>query len=87
MVDIYVTATDAGCAGMSATEPTVLVAGITPVNYIGGTAPYHYQVEVLDTTANLSHIITVNAADSLGNASSERLECDLREQEPDHRHS
>jgi len=71
VVDVYVDVTDDGCADL-VVPPTVAVAGISSVNYVGVTGDtYHYQITVLPTTANGSHTITVTAADSLGNSSSD----------------
>ena len=71
IVDIYVDVVDNGCAAL-VVPPTVTVAGIAPVTYIGVVGDtYQYEIEVLATTANGSHTITVDAADALGNASSD----------------
>jgi len=68
IVDIYVAASDAGCAGM--TQPVVVVDGITPTAFAGvAGGVYHYTVVVLASTANGAHTITVTAADGLGNTS------------------
>jgi hypothetical protein len=68
-VDIYVTATDAGCAGFDQTNLSVSVAGITPVTYVDKAGDvYHFQATVVAATANGSHAITVGAQDALGNA-------------------
>jgi nitrous oxidase accessory protein NosD len=67
VVDIHVTATDAGCADM--TRPTVAVAGIGDAAYVDESGDtWHYQVTVTTATAAGSHTITVTAADSLGNS-------------------
>jgi len=67
VVDIYATATDAGCAGM--TQPTVAVAGIGDAAYVDESGDtWHYQVTVTTATAAGSHAITVTAADTLGNS-------------------
>ena len=71
VVDIFVDVVDPGCATL-VVPPTVEVAGITPVDYVGVVGDtYHYQVTVLPTTGNGSHTITVSAQDSLGNSSSD----------------
>jgi hypothetical protein len=71
VVDVYVDVTDDGCADL-VVPPTVEIAGIAPVSYMGMAGDtYHYQVTVLATTANGSHAITVTAADTLGNSSSD----------------
>ena len=71
VVDIYVDVVDAGCAAL-VVPPTVTVDGIAPVSYIGVVGDtYQYQVTVVSTTANGAHLITVDAEDALGNASSD----------------
>jgi hypothetical protein len=70
IVDIYVDVVDSGCSPLQ--QPTVTVADISPVTYVGATGDtYHYQIEVLSSTTNGSHTITVEAEDELGNASSD----------------
>ncbi len=70
VVDIYVTATDAGCAGM--TRPTVAVAGIGDAAHIDESGDtWHYHVTVTTATAAGSHTITVTAADALGNSAAD----------------
>lgn len=69
--DIYVDVEDPGCADL-VTPPTVTIDGISPVVPQGNSGnTYHYKAEVISTTDNGSHTITVNAEDSLGNASSD----------------
>jgi hypothetical protein len=71
VVDIYVDVVDNGCAGLVA-PPTVTVDGISPVTYVDvAGATFHYQVAVVATTSNGSHMITVDAVDTLGNSSSD----------------
>ncbi len=64
-VDIYVDASDAGCAGI--TNPTVTVAGVGDALLVGSSGSvYHYQITIGSAVVNGSHVITVVAADGLG---------------------
>ncbi len=69
-VDIYITATDAGCNVFDEGNFTgVDVAGISAATYVDKSGSvYHFQVTVTSATAHGAHVITVNAVDDLGNA-------------------